>query len=101
MKKIRQTIKEFIMTPDMIIIKCNKYDLHFEIINGSIHFNFIDEQNNNIGLNCLNVDDDIIIFFRDKIDNIIKPIKIIKLLKYEFNNDSESYSENYDIEDIL
>lgn len=101
MKKIRQTIKEFIMTPDMIIIKCNKYDLYFEIINGSINFNFIDEQNNNIGLNCLNVDDDIIIFFRDKIDNIIKPIKIIKLLKYEFNNDSESYSENYDIEDIL
>lgn len=101
MKKIRQTIKEFIMTSNMIIIKCNKYDLHFEIINGSINFNFIDEQNNNIGLNYLNVDDDIIIFFRDKIDNIIKPIKIIKLLKYEFNNDSESYSENYDIEDIL
>jgi len=101
MKKIRQTIKEFIMTSDMIIIKCNKYDLYFKIINGSINFNFIDEQNNNIGLNCLNVDDDIIIFFRDKIDNIIKPIKIIKLLKYEFNNDSESYSENYDIEDIL
>ena len=100
MKKIRQTIKQFI-TSNMIIIKCNKYDLHFEIINGSINFNFIDEQNNNIGLNCLNIDDDIIIFFRDKNDNIIKPIKIIKLLKYEFNNDSESYSENYDIEDIL
>jgi len=100
MKKIRQTIKQFITSNNNIIIKCNKYDLYFEIINGSINFNFIDEQNNNIGLNCLNIDDDIIIFFREKNDNIIKPIKIIKLLKYEFNNDSESYSEN-DIEDIL
>ena len=93
MKKIRQTIKEFIMTPDMIIIKCNKYDLYFEIINGSINFNFIDEQNNNIGLNNLNVDDDIIIFFKDKNDNIIKPIKIIKILKYNFNNDSSSEND--------
>ena len=101
MKKIRQTIKEFIVNKSKIIIKCNKYDLHFNIINGAIDFNFIDEQDNNIGLNSLNIDDDIIIFFREKNDNIIKPIKIIKLLKYEFNNDSESYSENYDIEDIL
>ncbi len=90
MKKIRQTIKEFIMTNNMLNIKCNKYDLQFNIINGSVDFNFIDEHNNNIGLNFLNVDDDIIIFFREKNDNIIKPIKIIKLLKYEFNNDSSS-----------
>lgn len=93
MKKIRQIIKEFIMTSDMIIIKCNKYDLYFEIINGSINFNFMDEQNNNIGLNNLNVDDDIIIFFKDKNDNIIKPIKIIKILKYNFNNDSSSEND--------
>ena len=100
MKKIRQTIKQFTTSNYNIIINCNKYDLYFEIKNGSINFNFIDEQNKNIGLNCLNIDDDIIIFFREKNDNIIKPIKIIKLIKYEFNNDSESCSEN-DIEDIL
>jgi hypothetical protein len=99
MKKIRQTIKEFIIASNMIIIRCNKYNLHFDIINGSINFNFIDEYDNIIGLSCLNIDDDIIIFFREKNDNIIKPIKIMKLLKYEFNNDSDSYSEN-DIEDI-
>jgi len=93
MKKIRQTIKEFIMTNHMLNIKCNKYDLSFNIMNGSVDFNFMDEQYNNIGLNCLNVDDDIIIFFREKNDNIIKPIKIIKLLKYEFNNDSSSDME--------
>lgn len=93
MKKIRQTIKEFIVNKSKIIIKCNKYDLHFNIINGAIDFNFIDEQDNNIGLNSLNIDDDIIIFFREKNDNIIKPIKIIKLLKYEFNNDSSSDME--------
>ena len=95
MKKIRQTIKEFMISDNMIIIRCNKYNLHFEIINGSIDFNFIDEQNNMIGLNSLNLDDDIIIFFREKNtvhgNMIIKPIKIIKILKYEFNNDS---SEN-------
>ena len=107
MKKIRQTIKEFIMLHNMFTIRCNKYNLTFNIINGSIDFNFIDEHNNIIGLNCLNVDDDIIIFFREKNDMIIKPIKIIKLLNYQFNNDSDSYSENYsanhssnDMEDI-
>ncbi len=94
MKKIRQTIKEFVIDKSKIIIKCNKYDLQFDIINGTIDFNFIDEHNNNIGLNFLNVDDDIIIFFREKNDNIIKPIKIIKLLKYEFNNDSDSNLED-------
>jgi chitinase len=92
MKKIRQTIKEFRTENNMIIIRCNKYYLHFDIINGSIDFNFIDEQNNIIGLNCLDVDDDIIIYFKDKNtvhgNMIIKPIKIIKILKYEFNNDS-------------
>ncbi len=94
MKKIRQTIREFIIDKNEIIIKCNKYDLYFNIINGTVNFNFIDEQNNNIGLNCLNMDDDIIIFFREKNDNIIKPIKIIKLLKYQFNNDSDSNLED-------
>ncbi len=99
MKKIRQTIKEFKTENNMIIIRCNKYYLHFDIINGSIDFNFIDEQNNIIGLNYLNVDDDIIIYFKDKNtvygNMIIKPIKIIKILKYEFNNDSsqDNFSE--------
>ena len=93
MKKIRQTVKEFIMTKNKLIIKCNKYDLHFDIINGSIEFVFLDEYYNQIGLNDLNIDDDIILFFREKNDNIIKPIKIIKLLKYEFNNDSSSDME--------
>jgi hypothetical protein len=94
MKKIRQTINSFIMASNIIIIKCNKYDLYFDIKNGSVDFNFIDEQNNNIGLNSLNIDDDIIIFFREKNDTIIKPIKIIKILKYQFNNDSDSNLED-------
>ena len=94
MKKIRQTIKEFILSNDQLLIKCNKYELQFDIINGSVNFNFIDELNNVIGLNHINVDDDIIIYFKEQNIRIIKPIKIIKPLKYKFNSESSESSES-------
>lgn len=98
MKKIRQTIKQ--ITTDILnnklLIICNKYKIEYDIINGSVDFNCVDDTNNIIGINGINKDDDIIIFFKNKNDDIIKPIKIIKILNYTFQSDSsECYSSEY------
>jgi len=97
MKKNLDTINEFIINDNQLIIHCMKANIIIPIKNGSVIINISNELKEKIGINELQVDDRIYIFYRD-IQNIngknyIKPIKIIKLLNYSFN-DETSDSEN-------
>ncbi len=97
MKKILDTINEFIINDNELIIQCMKSNIIVPIKNGSVIINIANELKEKIGINELHIDDRIYIFYRDiqKINekNYIKPIKIIKLLNYSFN-DETSDSEN-------
>jgi hypothetical protein len=92
MKKILDTINKFIVEDNFLIINCNKNNLILLIQNGTIKGNFVNELKEKIGLNELHINDQIIIYYKDienqKEKNYIKPIKIIKLFNYEFNNDT-------------
>jgi hypothetical protein len=88
MKKILETITNFIIEKDLMIIKCKKYNLVLKILDGSVQINISDELKESIGINEIYKNDNIIIFYRD-INNLnIKPIKIIKLFNYKFNDES-------------
>ena len=96
MKKILETIINFEINDKTMLIKCKKYNIVLPIKNGSIIANIANELKENIGINELNINDNIIIFYRD-INNInIKPIKIIKLFNYKFNDDSSENDNNSD-----
>ena len=88
MKKILEMIKEFIIEKDLMIIKCKKYNIILKIYNGTVQINISNELKENIGINEININDNIIIFYRDINNSNIKPIKIIKLLNYKFNDES-------------
>ncbi len=88
MKKILETINDFIVEKDIIIIKCKKYNLILEIIDGTVKINMSNELKERIGINDININDNIIIFYRDIKNSNIKPIKIIKLFNYKFNDES-------------
>ncbi len=88
MKKILDTINKFEIDNNTMIIKCKKYNLVLPIKNGSVQINLSNELKENIGLNEININDNIIIFYRDFNNVNIKPIKIIKLFNYKFNDDS-------------
>ena len=100
MKKILDTINNFIIEKDIMIIKCKKYNIIMPIIEGSVKNYIIDENKIKIGINDININDNIIIFYRDINDINIKPIKIIKLFNYKFNDEStDNHSDNHsDIE---
>ena len=88
MKKVLETINNFEINDNNMIIKCQKYNIVLPIKNGSIVANIANELKESIGINEININDNIIIFYRE-IQNInIKPIKIIKLFNYKFNDDS-------------
>jgi hypothetical protein len=91
MKKILDTINNFIIEKDIMIIKCKKYNIVLPIINGTVKNYITDENKSIIGINDININDNIIIFYRDINDINIKPIKIIKLFNYNFIDES---SEN-------
>ena len=95
MKKILETINNFEINNKTMLIKCKKYNIVLPIKNGSIVANIANELKENIGLNEININDNIIIFYRD-IDHVnIKPIKIIKLFNYKFNDEStDNQSDN-------
>ena len=88
MKKILETINEFIIEKDIMIIKCKKYNLVLKILDGTVQINVSNELKEIIGINDININDNIIIFYRDINDINIKPIKIIKLFNYKFNDES-------------
>ncbi len=97
MKKILETINNFEINNNDFIIKCKKYNIVLPIKNGTIIGNISNELKENIGINEININDNIIIFYRDINHINIKPIKIIKLFNYKFNDDSNS-DYNSDIE---
>lgn len=102
MKKVLDTINRFIINIDTMHICCDKYNVILPIKYGSVDINLIDELNVRIGINDLNINDIIIIFFRDINTNNIKPIKIIKLLSYTFNSDtSDSDTSDSDFENNI
>jgi hypothetical protein len=88
MKKILETINKFEINEDKMIIICKKYNLVLPIKNGSVQINISNELKETIGINEINLNDNIIIFYRDLNIVNIKPIKIIKLFNYKFNDES-------------
>jgi hypothetical protein len=95
MKKILETINGFEINDKTITIICKKYNIVLPIKNGSIIANIANELKENIGINEININDNIIIFYRDINHINIKPIKIIKLFNYKFNDESsDNYSDN-------
>ena len=96
MKKILDTINKFIINDTIMIIECNKYNYYLPIKNGSIETCLIiNELKDKIGLMDININDNIIVFYREIENKNIKPIKIIKLLNYVYNDTSDtSDSEN-------
>ena len=91
------TINKFEIENNTMIIKCKKYNLVLPIKNGSVQINISNESKENIGLNEININDNIIIFYRDFNNVNIKPIKIIKLFNYEFNDDSSDNDTYFDL----
>ncbi len=99
MEEVRDTIKSFKIDNDEMLLICIKNTYVLDIKEGSIDLDIINEYKEIIGINELDIDDNILIIYK-KIDKklekkYIKPIKIIKLFKYEFNNDT-SDSDNLD-----
>jgi len=88
MKKILETINDFIVEKDIIIIKCKKYNLVLQIVDGTVKINISNELKEHIGINDININDNIIVFYREINNSNIKPIKIIKLFNYKFNDES-------------
>ena len=96
MKKTLDTINKFEIENHTMIIKCKKNNLVLPIKNGSVQINISNELKENIGLNEININDNIIIFYRDFNNVNIKPIKIIKLFNYKFNDDSSDNDTFFD-----
>lgn len=94
MKKKLETINNFKIIDNTMIIICKKYNIILPIIDGTVIINSTDENNKKIGINDIKKHDRIIIFFRDIEESNIKPIKIIKQFNYIFN-DETSDSEIY------
>ena len=88
MKKTLETIINFNIEKNIMIIKCKKYNLILPIINGTVQVYISNELKEKIGINEININDNIIIFYRDLNNVNIKPIKIIKLFNYKFNDES-------------
>ncbi len=88
MKKILETINDFIVEKDIIIIKCKKYNLVLQVVDGTVKVNIANEIKEHIGINDININDNIIVFYREINNSNIKPIKIIKLFNYKFNDES-------------
>jgi hypothetical protein len=90
MQNIIENIYKISYDNDLFLIECEKYILNSSIINGSVIINIVDDDNNNIGINGLYINDIIKIYYKEKINNTIIPIKIIKLNNYSFNEMSSS-----------
>ena len=71
-----------------IKIKCKKYNLVLQVVDGTVKVNIANELKEHIGINNININDNIIVFYREINNSNIKPIKIIKLFNYKFNDES-------------
>lgn len=90
MQNIIENIYKISYNNDLFSIHCEKCILNSPIINGSVIIDIVDDDNNNIGINGLDINDSIKIYYKEKINNMIIPIKIIKLNNYSFNEMSSS-----------
>jgi hypothetical protein len=101
MNKILDTINSFLVEKNQMIICCNKNNIILIIKNGSVVANIVNEFKKTIGINEIDINDQIIILYKDieiiNGKNYIKPIKIIKQYKYAFNYDTNSDNSDYDI----
>ncbi len=82
MEEVRDTIKSFKIDNDEMLLICIKNTYVLDIKEGSIDLDIINEYKEIIGINELDIDDNILIIYK-KIDKklekkYIKPIKIIK-----------------------
>jgi len=99
MKKILDCITDITYDSNVVVIECTYHKIQVPIVDGTVQINIIDLDNNKIGINNIKKNDSIKIFYHDKINDMIKPIKIIKINNYIFNDDSSSSSSLSD--DIL
>lgn len=88
MKKKLEIVNDFKIIDKSMIIICKKYNIILPIIDGSVIINLSDENNKKIGINDINRNDRLIIYFRDIEESNIKPIKIIKQFNYIFNDET-------------
>ena len=90
MKIILDNIYKISFENNLFNIECNDNHIRAHIIDGSVKLNVYDNDNNIIGINGLEINDTIKIYYKEKKHNIIFPIKIIKLNNYIFNDMSSS-----------
>jgi hypothetical protein len=95
MEKILETITNFNIEENIMIIKCRKYNIILPIINGTVQVYISNELKEKIGINEININDNIIIFYKDLNHINIKPIKIIKLFNYKFNDESSDNDTDF------
>nr|QFG74662.1 MAG: hypothetical protein [Megaviridae environmental sample] len=94
---IEDKITNFKITNNNFIISCEKYDLYFNIIDGTVNIDIYNILKNKLGIEYLKVNDVIKIYYKKKYLylNKIKNIKkIIINSTYEFNDES-SDSETF------
>ena len=94
---IEDKIKNFTIANNIFIISCEKYDLYFNIIDGTVNIDIYNILRNKLGIDYLKVNDVIKIYYKKKnlYLNKIKNIKkIIINSTYEFNDES-SDSETF------
>ena len=90
MKKVLDYIVNIKYNDNCYIIECMDHNIISPVEDGTVQINIIDLENNKIGINNIKKNDSIKIFYREKINDMIKPIKIIKINNYVFNDDSSS-----------
>ena len=88
MKFINETIINIIFNIDSMYIFGIHSSIIAPIINNSVQINIYDEDNINIGISGININDKIRIYYCDKINDMIKPLKIIKKTQYQFNDET-------------
>ncbi len=93
MKQYLLYINSISINENNLIISDDKYNIILSIKNGSIDIDIMNELNENIGIKNININDMIIVYYKESIEKNIKPIKIIKQYNYNFNNET-SDSEN-------
>jgi len=91
MNIVKDIIVDFKNLNNIFYIICKNNELKFNIIDGSININIYNCNKQKIGISSLNKNDDINIYYQDKIFK-----KIVIKTKYEFNSDS-SDSETLNI----
>ena len=90
MQNIIENIYKISYNNNIFSIECENIIINSPIIDGSVVINIVDDENNSIGINGLYINDSIKIYYKEKINKMIIPIKIIKLNNYSFNEMSSS-----------